>query len=234
MTFDRCAPRIAFVGVDGSGKSTVSSQIAKWLDWRVSVGKFYMGKTRQMLPVLALEPLIRLARMAHGFCIRRFGVQSLPARLTAGPKELLEDLMSLIEGRGRLRAYLESCRHASEGAVALYDRYPLNSIWVNYRLLDGPRIATRPGQMRGLRARLARAEANLYRQIQPPDHIILLHVSPEILLRRRPEENGVNLAIKAHALQGVRADGFGLTVIEAEQPLEDVLAQVKQVVWNLL
>jgi hypothetical protein len=100
--------------------------------------------------------------------------------------------------------------------------------------MDGARIAARPGRMSGLRARLAQAEASLYRQIQPPDHLILLQVSPDVLKRRRPEDNHAEMITKAHAMEGIGPDGFGLTVIKAEQPLEDVLAEVKPVLWNLL
>jgi thymidylate kinase len=234
MTFTNSGPRIAFVGVDGAGKSTVTGRTAKWLSWRVSVGVFYMGKTRDTLPALAIQPLIKMTRMAHGFNTRHFGAQSLPARLVSGPKETLEDLSALMQGQARLRAYRESCRRAGEGAIVLYDRYPLHTARVDNIPLDGPRISAHSGWMSGLQTRLARAEAGVYRQIQPPDHVILLQVSPAISQRRRPEDNEANLAAKAGAIDGIKPDGFELTVIKAEQPLEDVLAQVKPVLWKLL
>jgi thymidylate kinase len=234
MTFAGGGPRIALVGVDGSGKSTATVQVAKWLAWRVSVGIFYMGKTRATLPALAIQPLIKLARMGYSFSTRRFGIQSLPAQLASEPKVILENLAALLQGQARLLAYRESCRRAGEGAVVLYDRYPLNTVWLDKFPVDGPRIAAHPSRLKKLQARLERSEADLYRQIRPPDHVIILRVSPVVLQRRRPDENGDNLAAKARAIEGIAPDGFGLTVIEAEQPLEDVLAQVKQVVWNLL
>lgn len=234
MTFTGGGPRIAFVGVDGSGKSTVTGRIAKWLTWRVSVGVFYMGKTRTTLPALALRPLIKLARMAHSFSTRRFGEQSMAAQLTREPKVILENLAALLQGKARLRAYQESCQRAGEGVVVLYDRYPLNSVWVDNFPMDGPRIAAQPSRMRGLQNRLVQAEAVLYRQIQPPDHVILLQVSPAVSQSRRPEDNRASLAAKAQAIQAIGAGGYKLTVIEAEQPLEDVLAQVKPVLWKLL
>lgn len=234
MTLTGRGPQIAFVGVDGSGKSTITSRVAKWLAWRLNVCVFYMGKTRDTLPALALKPLVKLVRRAHSFSARRFGSHSLPVRLISGPKGLLEDLAALMEGQARLRAYRESCRQADEGTVVLYDRYPLQTVWVDNHSLDGPRISAQPGPMSGLRAILARAEADTYRQILPPDHVIMLRVSPAVSQRRRPEDDGTNLAAKALAIEGIEPDGFGLTVIEAEQPLEDVLAQVKMVLWKLL
>ena len=234
MTFAGHGPRIAFVGVDGSGKSTVTSRIAKWLAWRASVGVFYMGKTRATLPALALLPLIKLARMAHSFSARRFGAQSLSARLTNEPKVILESVAALLQGKARLRAYQESCRRAGEGVVILYDRYPLSSVWMDNYSMDGPRIAAYPIRMKRLHARLVRAEVGLYHQIQPPDHVIFLQVSPAVLQSRRPEDNGASLAAKAQAIQAIGANGYKLTVIEAEQPLEDVLAQVKPLLWKLL
>jgi hypothetical protein len=64
--------------------------------------------------------------------------------------------------------------------------------------------------------------------------MILLHVSPTVSQHRRPADNAAILTRKALAMEAMGSDGFGLTVIQAEQPLEDVLVQVKQVVWKLL
>ena len=234
MTFANRGPRIAFVGVDGSGKSTVTSRIAKWLSWRLSVGVFYMGKTRATLPALAIQPFTKLARMAHAFSTRHFGAQSMPARIANGPKEVLENISALMQGRARLRAYRESCRRADEGAIVLYDRYPLQTVRMDNYTLDGPRISAYSGWMSRLHTRLARAEARIYRKIRPPDHVIFLQVSPAVSQSRRPEDNGAILAAKAIAIDRIEPEGFGLTVIKAEQPLEDVLAQVKPVLWKLL
>ena len=45
---------IAFIGCDGSGKSTVSREILKWLNWKNDVEYFYMGSGNGEVGLLTL------------------------------------------------------------------------------------------------------------------------------------------------------------------------------------
>jgi hypothetical protein len=122
-----------------------------------------------------------------------------------------------------------------EGCVVLYDRYPLGDIRVFDHPVDGPRIkAESNGSASWFERRLAKIEEGLYRQITTPDHFIALQVRPEISHLRKPDHNYEIITKKADALDAAISTLPGLMVVRADEPIEQVVRQVKSIVWGCL
>lgn len=225
---------IAFVGVDGAGKSTIIKHIVKWLSWRMVVRSYYMGSNQPSRSTRAIKSVQRLTQLASGGCRRVFGAQSPFARLADRPRRFFERLRCLADGRDRYRRYLAGRRRAAQGAVVIYDRYPLDSVRIGERMVDGPRIAAGNGQLGLIGRRLAQAEERMYHNMLPAEHLFVLHVSPEVSQRRKPAHKAATIEAKSQAIERITAQTGNLTHIDAEQPLDDVLLQVKSALWQLL
>lgn len=234
MTLANPGPRVALIGVDGAGKSTLALRIDQWLSWRLNARVYYMGKINKSLPKRMIKPLVKFSRNIHSRSLRYFQPASLPARITEGLKDLLEDLAAIMDGQSRLKVYRDSCLNADGGTFVLYDRYPLEFVQVEDHQIDGPRIARKGNDKNSWRAWLARIEESYYRQIQPPDHVILLLISPELSRLRKPGELGKTITLSPKAVDMLGSGAPGLTVVSADQPLDDELALIKPVLWNLL
>jgi hypothetical protein len=103
------------------------------------------------------------------------------------------------------------------------------------RPLDGPRVAsTSNGQIGPLSERLAQSEERIYQKILPPDHVFVLHVSPDVSQARKPEHRRDVIEAKSRAIRQIAPDGFGQTDIDADMGLDQVLLQIKATLWNLL
>ncbi|RPI35099.1 MAG: hypothetical protein EHM70_00725 [Chloroflexota bacterium] len=227
--------RVAFVGADGAGKSTLIKQVVRWLGWRVSVRTIYMGSSQPSWKTSILKSIARLARSVHAGFRRLLGENSLPVKAVEAIKLALESVRFLADGNDRRQRYLEGCRAASRGILVLYDRYPLNSVRVFNHPMDGPRIAANANGHSGSWVRkMAQVEAGIYRQIEPPDHVFVLHVSPGISQERKPEHRRDWIEAKSQALSQVGAGNVAHTEIDADQPLDQVLLQVKSALWRLL
>jgi hypothetical protein len=124
----------------------------------------------------------------------------------------------------------------------IYDRYPLEAISgrLDYRLLDGPQIPQLANGDRGVIARaFARAEQNLYRKMLPPNYLVVLNVSPEVSLRRKPDHQLAAIEAKSRAVSDLTAADHGhgtfdVIHVSADLPLEEVLRQLKQSVWQVI
>jgi thymidylate kinase len=116
----------------------------------------------------------------------------------------------------------------------LLDRYPIPNVTVRGRALDGPRIRDTLDASHGLIADLAAREERLYRELPRPDHLIVLRVSPAVAQARRPEHAADDLAARAEAISALDAGDLPLTVIDADRPLDEVLATVRATIWRLL
>jgi hypothetical protein len=226
---------VAFVGADGAGKSTVIAQIVKWLSWRLVVHTCYMGSSRPSAGTRVWKYAGDAVQLAAAVSRRLLGPRSVPARLAARAELLCDHLRYLGDARDRLRRFEESRRAAARGAVVVYDRYPLVRVEVDGRRLDGPRIrASCHMPISRLSAWLAAAEERAYRRIQPPDHVFVLHVSPAVSQARKPGHPAERIEAKSRALRSIVPNGFGLTEVDADRPLDDVLLSVKRALWEML
>lgn len=220
---------VAIVGSDGAGKSTAVSHIVDWLAWRLNVSVAYLGSSQPSRGTAATKRAAKLARAAMR---RLHGAQ--PDGATGGVAGVLMALRHHGDARDRARRARAAHGLASRGVLVLLDRYPLPNVTVRGRALDGPRIRDTLDATHGLIAGLAAREERLYRELPRPDHLIVLRVSAAVAKARRPEHAADDLAARAEAMSVLDAGDLPMTVIDADRPLDEVLAAVRATIWRLL
>ena len=216
---------IAVIGVDGAGKSTLLDALQDWLAWRVNVRMVYAGSARPSPPTAAARTLARIARTAGG----RLG---RPGRAAA---DVVTAVRYLGDARDRHRRLTEARRLARAGTVVIVDRYPLAEVRLGERFIDGPRIGTlRSAGRSDLVDRMRRAEERMYRRIPPPDHVVVLRVSAETARSRKASRAPESVTAKAHAIADMDRSRLDVLEVDAERPLDEVVAEVKRWVWDRL
>lgn len=232
---------IAFLGADGSGKSTVTQAITSWLSWRIEVVPLYLGFGDGPISV-ARKPLQAL----KSIYARRRGSPNLPASAEASPREArtpsVRDVPKAVwrilwswsvvrEKRARIR---QAQRGRNLGLTVICDRYPQAQIMA---LGDGPLLSHWEGHPWGWLRAAARWELEAYRRLETvaPDLVIKLHVTPEVSARRKRD---VSLDSLARRVEVVRQVQFGqdtrVAQVDATQSLEQVLLDTKRIVWEAL
>jgi hypothetical protein len=241
MTLPRGGTTVALIGADGAGKSTVAAEVARWLGWKLEARVHYLGSKQPSPPTNWLYLGFRALRRGHRAACRRLGEGSPATRPIAALRDLTLALHHLAVGRDR-RRHLARARHdAHAGRIVILDRYPLACLSdrAEHRLLDGPQIETvlGPDLWRPARA-LAGAERGLYRRFGLPDHLVLLDVDPLVAIGRKPDHRLDVIGTKSRAaaeLAGLaQAAGTPVTRIDANQPLDRVLLDLKARLWDVL
>jgi thymidylate kinase len=227
--------RIAVVGADGAGKSTVVGELTRWLSWRLTVPTYYMGSKQSS----RVTKLAGWGTRIFGYPYRRsrtlIGENNVVSKLLCGLQSLFQSLHRIGIARDRYGRYVAGRRYASQGALVVYDRYPLEAVRIADRFMDGPQIASmHQNRMGPVVAALSRIEEDIYRRIRPPDHLFVLQVSPEVSSQRKPDHKPEILEVKSQALNEMERDGLRITEIDADQPLDRVLLEVKTRLWDLL
>jgi gluconate kinase len=101
--------------------------------------------------------------------------------------------------------------------------------------MDGPRVDVEARyQMGKITRALSKMERDIYRKICPPDHIFVLHVSPEVSQRRKPDHDPEMIEVKSQALKQMERQGLHVIDVNADQPFEQVLLQIKTALWQFL
>jgi hypothetical protein len=222
---------VALLGVDGSGKTTLIRGLREWLGAEVDVLPLYLGTGggRPSLLLLPLKLLVPLGSVlfrskpkgaSHGTVTDAPPGAAYSALLTVWATVLaVEKRMKLIAGR----------RAASRGMVVITDRYPQDQI---AGFNDGP-LLTRLGRVpRWLR----RFEASAYALARalPPDLVIKLVASPELIASREPTMDPTTASRRTAELQLLSFPGSLTVDIAASQPAADVLRLAKRQIWQLL
>ncbi|MFB3737375.1 MAG: hypothetical protein ACE14W_00240 [Candidatus Velamenicoccus archaeovorus] len=226
---------IAFVGSEASGKSTIIDHVHGWLGETYTVRRVHAGKPPStpltLLPhtvLPAFRALFPDQRLTHVEARRR-GTE--PER--QGPAPLLFALRSVMLAYERRALLVRAFAHASDGEIVLCDRYPSSRSGA----LDSPQLGHLPAPD-GLRRMLAALEARLYDDIPPPDLVVYLSAPLEVTLARNAARGKVEpepYVRYRHAMSSsLEFEGVAVRRISTDRPLEEVLNDVREVIWGTL
>lgn len=224
---------VAFMGADGSGKSTVVEAVSDQLARKVDVLRLYMGSGDGPVSLLRspLKPLAkavrRTRRSGHGGGAGSTTVSRDSAPIFAG--RVLWALTLAREKRQRLET---AWRARNRGLIVVTDRYPQAQI---PGFNDGPLLLARAETGGRLLRRAAAIEERAYllAERQPPDLVIRLRIEPAVAVARKPDMTEAEVARRDTAIGSMSwAEGTRVVDLDASQPLDEVIRQVLVTIWE--
>jgi hypothetical protein len=229
---ERTGITVAIVGGDGAGKSTAVEATAAWLGSAFVVHRTHLGRPRPSLLTLALKGPM--------FVARRTGRLPSTAR-SVDPRTAMADdfpgiawaLWHVLTARDRVRDYRALRRVADAGGIVVSDRWPLPQL----RLMDCARVSwileSSPQPSRVTRW-LATTERRLYANIAAPDALVVLRIDPELAVVRRPEDDPAYVRSRNGEVLETDWTAVGADVVDASLSPDDVLAAIRNAVWDRL
>ena len=223
-------PLIAIIGCDGSGKSTVSKELATWISGYGPVAIVHLGKQQgnmgrwfSGLPLVGrwFESLIGRKETA----VRKSrGKNRAPDMLTAA-------VMYAFTLR-RVRRYKRMMALRRQGLIIIADRYPQLDI---PSASDGPDLSVDAQGNRFVRWLAQREQAYFeWMTSYRPDLVIRLNVDLDTACARKPDHRREALKRKLEVIERLTHKGAPIIEIDALQPLKVVLAAAKAAVNDTL
>lgn len=243
-TFTSKALSICFLGQDGSGKSTVTVDLCKWLNWKIEAKRFYLGSGDHYNGLF--KRLISLgSRISHRNDTKDKGIDNNTVlhstKVSKRPKSLKNLISSFIICYYYLslarRAYMvtKSARgYMNKGGIALFDRFPQNQF---QSISDGPRIEAYYSE-NGLNFRINRFLANKEKkyfeliQRNQPSLIFKLMLPPEESIRRKPFEDYENVKQKHEVIKALSFPHSETHIIDATMEYQKELIIIKNLIWE--
>lgn len=203
---------IAFIGADGSGKSTTVEMIKKWLCWKYSVAELYMGIPKKSFVLDKTKPLVKiLKKLKIDFLIER-----------------VQNLRWLYLAYFRYQQYLKSIELKNSGHIVIMDRYPHPAFNDMKEPMDGPRIKSS--------SIWSKYERGFYNKINSPDIIFVLKVTLEESVRRKKEHESEQLQemIKGKIVAIDKLCKTDAQVIEINSCRERdvIIREIKAYIWE--
>ena len=136
------------------------------------------------------------------------------------------------KARDRARSYAKARRFAANGGIVICDRFPCPQV----TMADGPQIKQPAEGVRDVPFRqfLGRLEQSWYDLIAQPDVLVVLKVHPEISVQRKTNEPAHLVRARNQEIWDQDWANSSAYVVDAAKPKEDVLAELKSVVWSHL
>jgi thymidylate kinase len=236
---------IAFVGPEATGKSTLLADAERWLGAHFTVQRVHAGKPPStfltlapnlLLPALrSLFPEQRSTRVTAGGST--LGVEERVGSARAGRQfPMLFGIRSVLLAHDRRALLTRAYASAANGVIVLSDRYPS----VERGAVDGAQLGhgQAPAPEGPVRRRLVALEARLYREIPPPDLVVYLTAPLEVALERnreRGKSEPESYVLSRHA-RSSRLEFERTTVhrLATDRPLDDVVHELRHVIWTAL
>lgn len=204
-----------FIGCDGSGKSTVTEEIYKWLSWKMDCQRFYFGTGEgYKKPVL-----YRISMMS---CL---------------PDTLRKICQMLFFYRVSLRCvYMRRLIdfYVRRGGIAICDRYPQTQFQGIY---DGPKIQNMQlCDHVGFKGLLANMEVKNIAKVESKDidGMFKLILSAETAVRRSPGHSRGEVKRKAEITEKLVFPQCDVYRIDATKPYATEILEIKGIIWDKL
>jgi thymidylate kinase len=220
---------VAVVGGDGSGKSSAVTSLCAGLGRDLDVRRFHLGKPPRGLISTVLRTSMRAGRLVGLFRSTRVASEDAIGVPCPGTAWLV---WHTLNAHDRRRAYRAARRHATEGGVAICDRYPLSAL----SSMDGPRTPhlTDLDRLGPVSKGLVALEQRWLRDIRPPDLLLVMSVDPDVAVARRPEQDAGFVRRRSQEVRATSWDLPGVRVIDAGRDHAEVIAEVSAAVWGVL
>lgn len=244
-TFDRTGISVCFLGADGSGKSTVSLDVQKWLNWKLEASRFYLGSgdhynglTKKILNKVSSKYIKKAPATKQDAPTQRRG--NAPAKRESLKLRVLKWGYSLLQCHYlktiSVRSYKEikkARKYTAVGAIAVFDRFPQLQF---EGLYDGPKISVRffEKYKNVLFRWMSVVEVGAIRKAQcmQPDVVIKLHLPAEESIRRKPDHTLEEVKPKAEITAKLKFDSSSVYDVDATQDYEDELLEIKRIIWK--
>jgi len=235
---------IAIVGGDGAGKSTAVDELYSWLSKNFEVRKVHLGKPAWSLTTITIRAILKIGQL--------LGLYPVEASFeaTVEQKSLVSPgypwlIREICRARDRYWTYIKARRVAANGGLVILDRFPLAQIQLMdgpqaerfiRELMDGPQAERfmSPHSASRLARFLVRQEERYYHQVALPELLIVLRVDPEIAVQRKTEEDADSVRERSTEIWELDWENTTAYVVDASKSREEVVSELKTLIWSEL
>ena len=210
--------KVAFLGQDGAGKTTVTGDVLAWLGGKAEYVYLGSGENYSSWRKTLQEKLPKWGI----FKVFRAWLQ------LSKYKMLSRDVLDKVRLGEKI---------SEKGGVVIYDRYPQTQF---PGICDGPKVRLMleklPKWSRWLFRGYARKEEKNLSLASGycPDIVFKLLLSPEESVRRKPENKLESMKRKRSVIESLKFEGSEVITVDAEMPYEEEIQLIKSKITDRL
>ncbi|MCQ2480265.1 MAG: hypothetical protein MJ120_06435 [Clostridia bacterium] len=216
--------KIAFLGQDGAGKTTVTNDIVEWLRFKLEARNSYLGSGDNYTSI-------------QKKILKAMPKKKNPALKVIAAVLVVSDLKR--NARYTLKTIKKAEKYSQNGGIAVFDRYPqLSFMGIN----DGPKIRENyikkadNALVKKLMLPFAKKEEKYLKKAVElcPDTVIKLMLSPEESIRRKPQENYEMVKRKHEIIKALEFPKSSVYTVDVTQKYDAEIIEIKNIIWQNL
>lgn len=239
---------VAFIGVDGAGKSALIKRIKKWLSWKIDVYVIYFGSGEGMGSLLRY-PLTRFVSLVK----RKKAKEKINKKNNTDNTNKVNDSNEIVKsekvkksvayrlfkivwaitlGFEKKSKFKRLWKAKEQGLIVICDRYPQIQVM---GFNDGPLLYKWINSRNRIKRRIAKWEYNIYKlcNVYNPDILIKLRIPEEISRQRKPETPIMIIKDKIDAVEKIKYNtNTQIYSIDTDEEIEKVLLKIKKIIWK--
>lgn len=223
---------IAFLGVDGAGKSTLIHSINKWLSWKIDTYNIYFGSGDGSSSLLRL-PLkivakLRVKKRGNSLHIKESDTKKKNKKL-----KLAKVIWAITLAAEKKSKFKQMLKARSNGLIILTDRYPQTQIQ-GYN--DGPLLSEWKDSKNILKQILYRYEIKTYNLSNyfQPDILLKLKIPQELSASRKNDTPLYMIKKKIDAIETISFNNSLEVSIDTSGSVEESALLIKREIWRYI
>ncbi len=220
---------VVIAGLDATGKTTVTTDLKKWLGKNFTTTLVHFGKPKSTLITYPFNFLIKILRKEASS-----GSEFKSSIQKRGAKSFAYMVRQVILAYDRYRLAKKCWRLSSKGDIVLLDRYKSE----DFGVMDSRRL--NPIDYSGLKLKLAELENSLYSKMPKPDILFYLTVPVEIAVQRNQDrikegkESEAFIRVRHRQNKNLKYSANHTHIIDTDQPYESEIRDIKSKIWDML
>jgi len=221
---------IAFVGCDGSGKSTVTKEIKDWLSWKIESSQVYFGTGDHFFSFYKSFKLFAIRFRKRKAAAPKKKDQDIPKE-TRKDKVYDSNIVAYLENTNKVKVarrvfnnLIRIGRYRMNGGISVLDRYPQLQFTGIY---DGAKISSQYKKYFEREVKYL----SLARDIQP-DIVFKLIVPLEVSLQRKPDPDPETVKRKVEITELLEFPDSKVFRIDTTQDYGKELLEIKKIIWD--
>lgn len=224
---------IAFLGIDGAGKSTIINELNNWLSPQLNTKKYYLGSGdgNKIFLLHFMEFLFKIftKRKKTEDVAKRHNKTNTNDKSTI--KAIAKSLLIYAQVLHKKRALNNSRLNRNNGSIIIYDRFPQNK-FRDYN--DGPKCKNSNNFISQAIYSWEKKQYLGFEKSQP-DLKVYLKITPELSIKRKLENDYNAMVIKENIFNDIiECDSESYLIIDASKPIDQVLLGIKSNIWSKL
>jgi len=218
---------IVVAGLDATGKTTITTDLKKWLGKNFTLTLVHFGKPPSTLLTLPINIAIKIMRKKSSDNILRSSIKN-----ENSAKSMLYVIRQVTLAYDRYALIRNQWRKTSNGEIVLCDRYKSE----DFGVMDSKRL--NPDLYTGVKKKLAKFENKLYRIMPEPDMLFYLTVPVEIAVQRNEDrikkgkESEEFLRIRHNENKNLTYRSKHQLNIDTNNDYVEVIGNIKKSIWN--